>query len=72
MATDKTRSVSARVPVDVADALEADAAEIGTKPGALLRSILTRRYRVAGHVRNSDGRARKIDDDSAPIGALRD
>lgn len=44
MATDKTRSVSGRVPVQVADALEADALELGVKPGSLLRQILEGRY----------------------------
>lgn len=44
MPTEKTRSVSARVPVPVADALKADAEQIDITPGKLLRNILTKRY----------------------------
>lgn len=51
MATDKTRIVSARVPVPLAEALEADAEEIGAKPGALIRGMLEKRYGVSNDAR---------------------
>lgn len=47
MATDKTKTISGRVPVAVADALEADAAELGVKPGSIVRQMLEGRYSVS-------------------------
>lgn len=59
MATDKTRSVSGRVPVEIAEALEVDAGELGIKPGTLLRKLLEGRYAVPSGARKSNMTARK-------------
>lgn len=64
MATDKTRSVSGRVPSEVADALEADAAELGVAPGSLLRQILEGRYSLRRNVGKGDKPAAKSDDET--------
>jgi len=61
MPTDKTRSVSGRVPVAVAEALEADATELGVKPGSLLRKILEGRYAVPRRVGKLGSPAQKPD-----------
>jgi hypothetical protein len=61
MATDKTKSVSGRVPVEVAEALERDALELGLKPGSLLRQLLEGRYSAPARARKADRQAAKED-----------
>lgn len=63
MATDKTRSVSGRVPAEVADALESDAAELGVQPGTLLRQILEGRYSVRRNAGKTHKQVGNADDE---------
>lgn len=63
MATDKTRSVSGRVPNEVADALEADAAELGVAPGSLIRQILEGRYSARRAVGKVNKTVDKLDEE---------
>lgn len=60
MATSKTKTIATRVPVETAEALAADAAEIGTTPGGLVRDIVIARYARKHAVHSSDGTARKM------------
>jgi hypothetical protein len=53
MATDKTRTISVRVPVEVGNALVDDAGELGISPGSLVRKILEGRYSAASSARKT-------------------
>lgn len=59
MATTKTKTISGRVPLDVANALEADAADLGMAPGSLLRRMLEGRYGRKSAADNSHRSAEK-------------
>lgn len=61
MATSKTRSVSARVPNYVAEALRADAADFHQTPGEFLRALLEKRYAFARVAEKSTIEMRKSD-----------
>lgn len=61
MATDRTRTVRARVPVEVMEGLERDANDFNTSVGSLIRSILEARYCVPTDIEKSVRRVRKTD-----------
>ena len=63
MATDKTKTVSGRVPIGIADALEADAVELGIKPGSIVRQLLEGRYSVPRRSEKSGRLTRKSPDE---------
>ena len=63
MSTTKTTTIALRVPSELADAIREDASDLGTTPSGLLRTILEKRYFVSRDARNSNGRARKSNDD---------
>lgn len=62
MATDKTRTVSARVPEDIATALESDATDLGTFPGTIIRQLLEGRYSARRTVEKIASTAAKRDE----------
>ena len=66
MATDKTGTLRVRIPNDVIESLEADAASLGLAPGTLARRILEGRYSLRGNVGKTHDHTRKTDVESEP------
>lgn len=63
MATAKTQTVAVRVSTQVAEAMKADATELGITPGALLRRMLEKRYASSRNARKSNDAARNEHED---------
>ena len=53
----KTKTISTRVPVALAEAVEADAKQLGDTPAGLLHSILKQRYALLSTAQKSNGAA---------------
>lgn len=63
MATTKTTRISVRLPVEVAAAIEQDAAFSNQSVGTLLRDLLTRRYTAPVDARKVITVARRSDNE---------